>query len=151
MDPFPESAASNLWRHTLSQIPSQFGKLVYLANLRNPNSGRYEHHGLISYFGEEEADRTLRQSHEEVFAGWIERTLEQQQQDLEHYFENLPEADLPSSRKSLVESWIQVPPYPRFVPAGATLAERKLYEGDLDILLGLLKNEYGAAGVDEDA
>src|SRR5216683_4844157 len=38
-------AANDLWRHTLSQIPAVFGRMVYLAGLRN-GRGRYEHHGL---------------------------------------------------------------------------------------------------------
>ena len=29
-------AAADLWRHTLAQIPSTFGRLVYLAGLRDP-------------------------------------------------------------------------------------------------------------------
>ena len=45
------NAASDLWRNTLSQIPSVFGRLVYLASLRNANNGRYEHHGLALVLG----------------------------------------------------------------------------------------------------
>ena len=48
-----KSAASNLWRNTLSQIPSVFGRLVYVSSLRNSNNGRYEHHGLTLVYGEE--------------------------------------------------------------------------------------------------
>ena len=45
-------AASDLWRHTLSQIPSVFGRLVYLSSLRNPNTDSYEHHGFSQMFGD---------------------------------------------------------------------------------------------------
>jgi hypothetical protein len=37
-------AGGVLWRRTLSQIPSQFGRIAWLASLRNPNTGVYEHH-----------------------------------------------------------------------------------------------------------
>ena len=68
---FDRGAAADLWRHTLAQIPTVFGRLVYLATLRDANTGVYEHHGLSQIFGEEEADRTLRQSHIEMFNEWL--------------------------------------------------------------------------------
>ncbi len=57
---FDRSAASDLWRNTLSQIPTVYGRLVYLASLRNPNTGHYGHHGLSLVFGEDEANRALK-------------------------------------------------------------------------------------------
>jgi hypothetical protein len=80
-----EGSAEDLWRHTLSQIPSSFGRLVYLASLRDQNTGRYEHHGLSQMFGEDESDQALRQSHEETFAGWLGFDLERQKEDLDLY------------------------------------------------------------------
>ena len=44
-------AAADLWRNTLSQIPTLFGRLVYLSSLRDSNSGAYEHYGLAKVFG----------------------------------------------------------------------------------------------------
>src|ERR1700733_4646430 len=82
---FDRSAASDLWRNTLSQIPTVFGRLVYLASLRNPNNGNYEHHGLALVFGEDEANRALKDSHSTVFAGWLTFNLEQQKADLDLY------------------------------------------------------------------
>ena len=60
---FDRSASADLWRNTISQIPSVFGRLVYLASLRNPNNGSYEHHGLALVFGEDEANKALKNSH----------------------------------------------------------------------------------------
>ena len=60
-------AGSDLWRHTISQIPSVFGRLVYLSSLRNPNNARYRHDGLALIFGDDEANRLLRGSHREPF------------------------------------------------------------------------------------
>ena len=78
-------AAPDLWRHTLSQIPSLFGRLVYLCSLRDRNNGTYEHYGLAQVFGDSEADRVLRESHQQVFASWVCLTLEQQKTDLDLY------------------------------------------------------------------
>ncbi|MDP9115300.1 MAG: hypothetical protein M3O20_16675, partial [Acidobacteriota bacterium] len=60
-------ALADLWKHTLSQIPTVYGRLVYLASLRDPNSGTYRHHGLSASFGREQSIYALRKSHEQTF------------------------------------------------------------------------------------
>ncbi len=137
---------SDLWRNTLSQIPSVFGRLVYLAAVRNPNSGRYEHHGLALVFGESEADRALRRSHIQTFSEWLCFNLEQQKADLMLYLSALMD-----ERRRVIETWLRIEPFRTMIPSSATKAETDLYQSDFRILLGLLKNEYGVAESDQDA
>lgn len=139
-------AAADLWRHTLSQIPSVFGRLVYLSSLRNPNTDCYEHHGFALMFGEQEADRTLRQSHAQAFAEWLCYSLEQQKADLDLYL-----SALGANKAAVIDAWLRLTPYRNLIPGSARRAERELYLHDLEVLLRLLKNEYGVAGPDPDA
>ncbi len=141
-----DSEAAELWRHTLTQIPSVFGRLVYLSSLRNANSDTYEHQGFALMFGPEEADRTLRQSHGAAFAEWLSYTLEQQKADLDLYL-----SALGSDKKVVVEAWLRLTPYRHLIPGSARQAERQLYLSDLETLLKLLKNEHAAVGPDPDA
>jgi hypothetical protein len=143
---FERYAVANVWRRTLSQIPTVFGRLVYLASLRDPNTGRYEHFGLAQMFGEDEADRALRQSHLETFQQWLGFGLERQKQDLDQYL-----AGLHRDPRAILETWSRVEPYRNLIPAAAPQAERQLYLSDLQALLELLKNEYGVACPDPDA
>lgn len=140
------SAASDLWRNTLSQIPSVFGRLVYLCSLRDQNSGLYQHYGLSQVFGEEEADRVLRDSHQRAFAEWLCFTLEQQKADLDLYL-----AGLDGNRRTILETWIRLAPYRNLTPSTAREVERALYLADLETILELLKGEYGVASPDPDA
>lgn len=137
---------ADVWRHTLSQIPSVFGRLVYLASLRDSNTGEYEHHGLIARFGAEAAGRALRESHEQTFAEWINLTIEEQTADLDLYF-SAQKAD----RRTIIESWLTMTPYTGFAPGATREVERQLYLADLEAILELLKNEYGASLPDPDA
>ena len=139
-------AASDLWRNTLSQIPSVFGRLVYITSLRNPNNGRYEHHGLGLVFGDKEADKALRQSHETAFAEWIGYTLEQQKADLDLYL-----SAINGSKKGIIENWLRLTPYRNLVPVSARSVERDLYLSDLETILELVRNEFGVAAPDRDA
>ena len=139
------SAASDLWRNTLSQIPSVFGRLVYLASLRNANSGRYEHHGLALIFGEEEANKALKKSHSQLFAEWLAFSVEQQKADLDLYISGLFE-----DKRTVVETWLKLAPYRNLIPSTVRGVERRLYISDLTALMELLRNAYGVDDPDRD-
>jgi hypothetical protein len=122
--------AADLWRKTLSQIPTAFGKLVYLASLRDEDSGRYGHETLDRMIGLEEADRTLCQSHQQVFSQWIASSLEDQKNDLDRYI-----CEVGGRVQSLWQYRNVVPPMARDV-------EKQLYFTDFETLLGLLQFEH---------
>jgi hypothetical protein len=143
---FDRSAASDLWRNTLSQIPTVFGRLVYLASLRNQNNGTYEHYGLALVFGEDEANRALKDSHSTVFAEWLLFNLEQQKADLDLYLAGLFE-----DKRRVVENWVRLAPYQNLIPASIRAVERRLYISDLSALMELFRNAYGVAAPDPDA
>lgn len=131
-----KSASDDVWRRTLRQIPTVYGRLVYLAQRRSPDSGLYEHHGLAKMFGEEEADTALRSSHDTTFRHWLNLGLEEQKADLALYF-----AGLPTSRKILVENWLRLAPYRSLIPFDASAADSELFLTDLDLLLRTVRNE----------
>lgn len=83
------SAATDLWRRTLSAIPTAYGRLAYLASLRDQNSGVYRHHGLMATFGREASTRALRESHERCFLDWLNLDLESKTRDLREFIEGL--------------------------------------------------------------
>lgn len=143
---FPRSAVDDLWRQTLSQIPSEFGKLVYLASLRDANSGLYEHHGLSAVFGDVEAHNALKTSHENVFAAWLLLSLELQRNDLDLYV-----AEQDSPRVKILETWLRLKPYQNLPPDTARGVERSLFLSDLETLLTLMRHEHGVSELDPDA
>jgi hypothetical protein len=136
--PLERGAPADLWRNTLSQIPSVFGRLVYLSSLRSGASGRYEHHGLAVTFGDEESHQALAQSHRETFSAWLGFSLEQQKADLDLYLSAL----IPD-RAAIVDNWLRLGPYRNVVPAAARESERQLFAADFEALLEVLRREYG--------
>jgi hypothetical protein len=131
----------DLWLRTLSQIPTVYGRLVYLASLRDSNSGQYKHHGLAMVFSPEAAHEALSESHLSSFREWLAMSLEHQKADLDLYM-----SDQPTDRRTLVENWIRLAPYRTLMPAAVTAPEEALFMADVEALLQVLRNELAASG-----
>jgi hypothetical protein len=112
------------------QIPTLFGRLVYLASLRDTASNRYLHESLSSALGSEECDRTLSRSHQQVFGQWLTYSLADQKTDLEEYLSTA------GGPRNAVH-------YRHLVPGSARAVERQLYLTDLETLMELLRYEHG--------
>jgi hypothetical protein len=137
-----------LWIRDLSQIETSYGRLVYLAGLRNPDNGRYEHYGASPGTASSLiASRNLKRIHETIFREWIGLSLERKKADIELYIASVDQDD----RRSLVDAWLRLTPYKNLVPASVQGPERQRHISDFEAILGLLKNLYGVASPDQDA
>jgi hypothetical protein len=117
--------------------------LVYLAGLRDPNTGKYEYYGI----GPSEmpaANRRLRRTHEVIFTEWVGYPLERKMSDVEQYIEDIDRVD----RRELIDAWLRLTPYKNLVPASIQGPERRKHISDFEAILGLLKNVYGVASPD---
>lgn len=135
------SAAGDLWKHTLSRIPTLFGRLGYLASLRDSNSGIYRHHGLSAVFGRDDSAKALRESHERTFLEWLSLTMEEKYYELTCYL-----AGLEDPAHAVIEHWLSARIYRTYVPGSAREIERELFCRDLEALLETIRNAPAAAG-----
>lgn len=130
----------------LSHIKSSYGRLVYLASLRNPDNGRYE------YYGSETAlpatvNKELGWLHEKIFREWVTFPLERKKADVEFYIASIESVD----SAELIDAWLRLTPYMNLVPATIQGPERQKHISDFEVILGLLKNVYGVASPSPDA
>jgi hypothetical protein len=130
------NALADLCKQTLSRIPTFSGRLIYLANLRDPNSGAYRHHGLIAVFGRDEGVRALKESHQLAFHSWLSLSLAEKNDDLRAYLNALD-----VSQEETVEHWLRSGVYRTYAPASAIKPETDLFCQDIETLLELLRNE----------
>ena len=137
---------SDLWRNTLSAIPTIYGKLVYLSGLRQPHSGRYEHHGLAMRFGADDAQQALRASHVRCFREWMATSLAEKKADLEKYLESQE-----VGKAEVVRAWSETGAWRNLVPGSIRTAERKHFLADVGALMALLRNVYDVSCPDPDA
>jgi hypothetical protein len=118
-----------VWRRTLLQIPTVFGRLVYLASLRDAASGLYRQEVLNTLMNPEDSHRALSRGHHRLFSEWLARGMAEQRSDLDKY--------LRSSRAS--RDFRQ---YRNLIPPGARDVERQLFLADLETLMEVLRYEH---------
>jgi hypothetical protein len=119
---------------------------VYLARLRNPDTGRYEYYN-IGTSAQTQANWTLKRLHEEIFKEWVRFSLRRKMADVEVYIATLDQVD----RAELIDAWLRLTPYKNLVPASIQGPERQKHISDFEAILGLLKNVYGVASPDQGA
>ena len=140
-----QNTTETLWTRDLAQIDSSYGRLVYLAGLRNPDTGRYEHYASnASYSGVLVTSRALKRAHEEIFREWVTYSLERKKADIEVYIDGIDQVD----KTELLDAWLRLTPYKNLVPASIQGPEREKHTSDFEVILGLLKNVYGVSSPD---
>jgi hypothetical protein len=131
---FQRTASADLFRHTLSRIPSQFGRLLYLGSLRDPHSGSYRHYGLSAAYGREQSEQALRLSHNRTFREFLRMPVKEKHADLLEYLESLED---PKGR--VVRFWLESRGYLANVPDAASRADRALYASDVEHVLEAIR------------
>jgi len=139
--------ADGLWLRNLSQIRTSYGRLVYLAGLRNADSGKYEHYGAFISPSPEIVSHSILRAHERIFREWIGFSLEKKKADIDLYISGIDQID----KADLVDAWLRLTPYKNLVPGSIQGPERQRHVSDFEAILGLLKNVYGVASPNQDA
>jgi hypothetical protein len=131
------------WGRELAEIETAYGRLVYLASLRDFNTGRYEHYATETGSRKRVHTYFLR-LHEAIFKEWVNFALAEKMADIELYIRGLDSVD----RADLVDAWLRLMPYKNLVPAAIWGPEREKHISDCEAILGLLRNVYGVASPD---
>jgi hypothetical protein len=125
---------------TLSAIPGEFGRLTYMASLRDLSSGRYEHAGLAALYPDEAVQQALELCHEQIFERVLETPLAKQELDLRECLEHMP-----SGLCSTLAHWRRMEAYRVLMPERAPGYLKELFCSNLRALLELLQEECSTA------
>lgn len=140
------SAKEDLWQKTLLQIPTQVGRLVYSSQLRDASTGKYHHHGLEVIYGEEEAQKAIRQSHKQLFTEWLAMGLEAKTRDLELYLLSLQQPVA-----TVLKVWEGLEIWKTWIPYSYSTPDRALFRSDLEVVLRAIRRKYGDAALGQGA
>jgi len=130
-----QAAADDMRRRTLSQIRRPLDRLIYLASLRDYNTGVYYHDGLASRFSEDAVCEALSECHREVFRQLFLSSLEDLVAQLEGYADSTNAAPA-----DFIAAWQGLEPYRVSVPAETDSVSAGFFFSNLKVALAILQS-----------
>jgi hypothetical protein len=130
-----EEAYDDLSNRTLSRIPCDLGRLIYLASTREYNTGNYYHEGLASRFSPKVARNALEIAHRQAFYKVSAFSLEHLVGDLETYFQSTRE-----NPEECLRAWQKLEPYRVAIPADVNGTVARLFSSNLRLALAILRS-----------
>jgi hypothetical protein len=119
---------------TLAAIPNLYGRLIYIAALRDLSTGHYEHSGLTALYSPEAIQEALECCHHEIFQRILETPLAVQADDLRECLE-----EMDGSFSSTLSNWRRMESYRILPPGNAPDYLRELFFSNLRALLEILE------------
>jgi hypothetical protein len=128
-------AADDLRRRSLASYPRPLDRLIYLASMRDYNTGLYYHDGLASRYSAEVACEAMADCHREAFRQLVGNSLEELVQQLEAYM-----ASTHTSPADFVTAWKGLEPYRVAIPVESDPLAAQLLFSSFRIALAILES-----------
>ena len=126
---------ADLLQRSLSRVPNDLARLIYLASTRDYNTGNYRHDGLAARFREDLACAALEMAHRQIFLQLAGLSLKELVNQLDLYLQNLPQ-----SRQELLQLWQKLEPYRVALPLNSNVVLGQLLVSNLRLALAILQH-----------
>ena len=135
-----EPAVADLRNRTLSRLPGDFSRLVYLASSRDLNTGHYSHDGLAFHFSENVASKAMAACHAEIFDQLVFCSLEELTEELRNYISSTAERP-----EDFLQSWTHLGSYRVTIPLECDEMAAEIFFSNVKIALAILQRRQEAA------
>ena len=139
-----EPAVTDLRYRTLSRLPGDFSRLVYLASSRDYNTGQYYHDGLSFHFSEMVVSKAFAECHREVFDRLVYASLEELIVELCNYISSTDERP-----EEFLRSWKQLESYRVTIPSECDELEAEVFLSNVKMALAILQTRQKPASQHE--
>jgi len=136
-------ALEDLDARTLSMFSGKIARLIYLASLRDYNTGHYYHDGLADQFGEEVASEALMRCHQETFAELSSSSIQEMMRALSDHVQSLQ-----GDPENVYVAWIKLGAYKVIVPMDFDPLAQELYSSNLRCALAILQHSSARSSGD---
>jgi hypothetical protein len=118
---------------TFRQLPTAFAKLVFLATVRDPYTGKYLHEGWTTVGSSEEIHSLLRDTHHEVFEFVCSMPIMRLCGELRGYLRSLS-----APWRNTIRLWDELESYREMIPQGVSIEEREFFISQMQVGLAVL-------------
>ena len=128
---------------SLDGISNEFAKLIWLASMRDYNTGQYQHDGLSQSFSPEVAAAALEQCHVEVFRHLSRNSLRDLVDQLDRYV-----AETGAEPAEVIDAWQKLEPYRVAIPAEYEPLSAQMFFSNVRTALTILRSRHGCSPAD---
>jgi hypothetical protein len=139
-----EPAVTDLRNRTLSRLPGDFSRLVYLASSRDCNTGQYYHDGLTFHFSQDVASKAMALCHREIFDRLLYASLKELIEELCSYISSTEERP-----EDFLKSWKHLGSYRVTIPSECDELEAEVFSSNVKMALAILQTRQKSASRDQ--
>jgi hypothetical protein len=115
-------------------LPNDLSRLIFLATLRDNNSGHYYHPEVAQRFSVEVADRAMLACHHEIYEQVVALSLEDLTDQLDAYM-----ATVRVPKERLIESWTKLRAYRATIPMDAGPISTEIFFMKVGVAVAILE------------
>ena len=130
------AASEDLRKRTLTHTSGSLDCMIYLASMRDYNTGLYVHQGLAARFSPEAASEALADCHWECFQELVSLELKDLTEQLDLYMRATG-----SAPHDFLRAWKDLEPYRVAVPVGTDSLMAQFLFSNLKIALAILEHQ----------
>jgi hypothetical protein len=129
-----DAVREDILRALSVSLPNDLSRLIFLATLRDNNSGHYYHPEVAQRFSIEVADRAMLACHHHIYERVVALPLEDLTDQLEAYM-----ATVPAPKERLIESWTKLRAYRATIPMDADPISTEIFFMKVEVSVAILE------------
>jgi len=130
----PDAVREDVLRALRVSLPNDLSRLIFLAILRDNNSGHYYHPELAQRFSVEVADRAMLACHHQIYEQVVALHLEDLTDQLDAYM-----ATVSVPKQRLIESWTKLRAYRATIPMDADPISTEIFFMKIEVAVAILE------------
>jgi hypothetical protein len=115
-------------------LPNDLSRLIFLATLRDNNSGHYFHPDLARRFSESMADRAMLACHHRIYKQVVALSIEDLTDQLDLYVTTVP-----APRERMIESWTKLKAYRATIPIDTDPISAEIFFMKVEVAVAILE------------
>lgn len=127
-------ATEDILRALKISLPNDLSRLIFLATLRDNNSGHYYHPEVARRFSGEVADQAMLTCHRQIYEQVVALALEDLTDQLDAYM-----ATVRAPKERLIESWTKLRAYRATIPMDADPVSAEIFFMKVEVAVAILE------------